>query len=1515
MNTILKKSVSLILIISLILGNNLISNKENIKAEEIEDSISQDYGLENPRIEDDATTASGTKAVWDCIYFGSYPQTELSSDDPEYISAKAIPSSQRDSNRDVTVDGEKYHFADKSDATATGTGYSWDSGTHCFKYEPIKWRVLKVEDGKALLLSDVVLDCKPLAESGSISTSVTTTKYFDLMMWLNGESNATYDHSEKNFINYAFSETEQESILESTHNSGNTNGLLSHAKIGQKIFLLSDCDLYDTEAAVSFGFAQDKDLYDEARQCKASDFAYAMGILRYSKYNESCFWWTRSSGAFVYPWGKLTNTDSVIGTNNGVRVAIEIDLSTAEWEKAESVHTGEHNWTNEVITKKPTLDEPGIRTYYCEYGDAKEEEIEKLTSSCIEDYVISLSETEYVYDGTEKKPVPLLNFLVEGEDYEIIYSDNIEAGTGLVTINGIGSFNGTVTKEFTIKKNIEYCEASLEYYTIDYTGEEMTPLVTIEGLIEGTDFEVCYVSNIKAGTAKVIINGIGEYGGSLVKSFKILSDDVANYDYGEITEIGSVDNIVWTFYEDGTLVFEGEGEMPDYSYERLPNNSLGGLTPVRFTNPPWSKYYEDVRKIIFSEGITAINKDLVFWEYTSSAMTAVWNQARLTIDELVLPSTLTSIGEEAFSYVFVEDVVIPSKVKTIGKQAFYCNIKLKNITLSNELETIGELSFAYCENLEQIKFSENLKEIGYNAFWFCEKLKSIECPDSLKNIGKNAFQYCYALEEFTFNKNIESMGEGVFSGCKSLKEISWPATIPTIPRDTFISCKQLESVNIPEGVETIEIGSFQYCYNLKSIELPSSMRTIKTNAFWGDESLKEVKLNEGLERIEHSAFNGCPINYIRISGSVTYIGAGVLADANTVFFDNGEGELVLNAYTFFDGYDSNVEKIVFSKNVSKVGVAVYNPLNVYVDYVDYLIQINDADVYYYRDTFVDELYHRQPYVTSVGIIEVDGKFYTTAGGTEMETNYGGTYIVDHDHCGEYTDYLITEDGELQIFGEGDMYDYENVEDTPWYSYADTITSVQIEDGVTSIGDNSFKGLKKLTDVTIADSVTTIGENAFVDCESLNNVSLSESIASVEKSSFDDKDSLEISCSIGSKAHIYIYKNYKNVVINAIPGICGDNTQWTIDKEGTLNILGEGEMFDYQKGKAPWYTFRTSINKVIISDGVTSVGSNAFFGCAKLTNVEGLDYVESIGENAFSQCINIKELSLENINTIKSYAFEGCKRLNSVILGDQLEELNISCFNDCTALLEIELPQSLIDIYDAGKYTNSSTVYVINKDDMAQEIFDLYNIQYRFVGEGTEEDIITEGGLHINQNISVLGCQISAHMIDDNGNRGGLRVISQVEPTIRNLDVEKVGYVVALNSYGDVYNDILDDEIYYGSDNEYIKSFESTSKGILSEKMGDSDTATYYALTISLGGLNDLSLSAAYKYRVYALLSDGTYVYSDVKTYSIESISKKIYDQSLMSTLEGHEFIYNNILSIIDPTYEVVDYNWNQTIVA
>ena len=144
--------------------------------------------------------------------------------------------------------------------------------------------------------------------------------------------------------------------------------------------------------------------------------------------------------------------------------------------------------------------------------------------------LLTLSETSYVYDGTYKKPAATVTFggkvLQEGKDYTISYRNNLNVGVTTVIATGMGDYTGYTSKNFTITKRALAGGTVSVASSVSFTGSNITPSVTVKvagrTLTSGTDYTVSYSNNKNVGTSNVYVYGKGNYSGSLSAKFDIV---------------------------------------------------------------------------------------------------------------------------------------------------------------------------------------------------------------------------------------------------------------------------------------------------------------------------------------------------------------------------------------------------------------------------------------------------------------------------------------------------------------------------------------------------------------------------------------------------------------------------------------------------------------------------------------------------------------------------------------------------------------------------------------------------------------------------------------------------------------------------------------------------------------------------------------------------------------------------------------------------------------------------------
>ncbi len=149
---------------------------------------------------------------------------------------------------------------------------------------------------------------------------------------------------------------------------------------------------------------------------------------------------------------------------------------------------------------------------------------------------VAVPETEegYVYTGDVIAPDCTVGnedgtiILQENVDYIIVFEDNTNAGTAKILVTGIGLYEGTLEGSFDIQQkdinkiNVDFAKVNASY---NYSGKPIEPVVSVEGLQKDTDYTITISDNVNPGTAKIVVNGIGNYKGEVVKTFTIIKKE------------------------------------------------------------------------------------------------------------------------------------------------------------------------------------------------------------------------------------------------------------------------------------------------------------------------------------------------------------------------------------------------------------------------------------------------------------------------------------------------------------------------------------------------------------------------------------------------------------------------------------------------------------------------------------------------------------------------------------------------------------------------------------------------------------------------------------------------------------------------------------------------------------------------------------------------------------------------------------------------------------------------------
>ncbi len=567
----------------------------------------------------------------------------------------------------------------------------------------------------------------------------------------------------------------------------------------------------------------------------------------------------------------------------------------------------------------------------------------------------------------------------------------------------------------------------------------------------------------------------------------------------------------------------------------------------------------------------------------------------------------------------------------------------------------------YRSLIKEVVISDSVTSIGFCAFYSCENLTEITIPDSVTSIGHSAFSSCDSLTEVTIGSGVTSIGNHAFYECTNLKTVNNYSSLYIVKGDDYYgdvayyadtvnwlytdtgSCGENLTYEFDVSTRTLTItGSgdmTDYSYDapwdeyrslIKEVIISDSVTSIGRCAFYSCENLTEATIGNSVTSIGYSAFYGCTsLTKITIPDSVTSIGSCAFYSCENLTEATIGNSVTSIGYDAFENCYSLTE-ITIPDSVTSIG--------------------NEA---FLGCTSLTEVTIGSG-VTSIGVCA-----FLECTNLKTVNNYSSLYIVKGDYYGDVAYYADTVNwygkptgscgaeltytfnaatGVLTISGSGNMTNYSSISSMPWYSYRDLIKEVVISDSVTSIGNYAFYDCTSLSEVTIGSGVTSIGYRAFYSCNNLKTVNNYSNLYIVK----------------GSES--YGYAGYYADTVNWYgkpTGSCGAELTYTFNAAtGVLTISGSGDMTNYSSSSsAPWNSYSSLIKEVVLPNGITSIGDDAFNNCDSLTSITIPDSVTSIGDYAFYKCNSLTKITIgSGVTSIGDYAFDDCS--NGVFFVDE-----------------------------------------------------------------------------------------------------------------------------------------------------------------------------------------------------------------------------------------------------------------------
>ena len=395
----------------------------------------------------------------------------------------------------------------------------------------------------------------------------------------------------------------------------------------------------------------------------------------------------------------------------------------------------------------------------------------------------------------------------------------------------------------------------------------------------------------------------------------------------------------------------------------------------------------------------------------------------------------------------IDDVRIGS---AIGIAANKCGDDLYWTLADSTLTITGSGAMYEYANMQMIPWYNQRNNIAY-----------VSLPDGLTNIARNAFYNCDALRTVNIPNGVTSIGRDAFYDCDALTTITLPNTVTNIGNRVFYDCYNLSSaINIPEGVTAIGDSTFYNCNRITSITIPNTVTSIGTYAFYNCDGISDIIIPNGVTTINDYTFYNCDgFTSIIIPNSVTSIGI----------------------YAF--GYCYNLASVTIGNAVSSL-----------------------ADRAFYNCSVLDIVYvlSQTPPALGTNALYSTPLCYIPAGTlAAYQASDWANYVsgfVEQGQCGDNLYWTIS-DGVLSITGSGAMYDYTAEALAPWYGQLANITTINLPDGLTSIGAWAFYDCDAISSISIPNTVTAIGNEALYHCSSLTSVSIPNSVTTLGYEAF------------------------------------------------------------------------------------------------------------------------------------------------------------------------------------------------------------------------------------------------------------------------------------------------------------------------------------------------------------------------------------------------------------------------------
>lgn len=666
------------------------------------------------------------------------------------------------------------------------------------------------------------------------------------------------------------------------------------------------------------------------------------------------------------------------------------------------------------------------------------------------------------------------------------------------------------------------------------------------------------------------------------------------------------------------------------------------------------------------------------------------------------------LDDYASKIVYIE---VDDTITTLGAYTFTGLAKLTDVKLSSSLTAIPAYAFAECEDLEEIEIPASVTEIADSAFIDCESLETVAIADgsAVTTIGASAFEGCKKLESINLPDSVTAIYQSAFEGCKKLKTLNVTSNVTVFGVDAIkdTGIKDEDTITTEKGAKYLKVGDNKYAI-LVSIDketLEEGKLTINSGVTIIPELLL-VGYTKDVKVIELAGTNAV----YSVSGNCIIKGDTVIMGVATSTITEDASITTIGKNAFYEC--KGLESITIPANVTTVEA------NAFYGATDLKTVVMADSVTEIGLNAFAECTALESLTLSAGLTVIGpATFVNCTSLVSVVIPEGVTTVSEEAFLGckklDTVTFPATLERIERLAFSGCGFKALALPETVKYvgdsafAACSAIATLDLPDNAEYIGESAFAGCTALTAIEIPATIGYIGNAAFYGCAKLATVSVyftgsnaggtdstdfawifAEDVAAMPKiKTVHVLGNAPIAagafknCSI---ENIYISSDITKIGSEAFSGCTALMNVYITDIAAWCAV----DFADYYANPLYYaknfYLNNELVTKLVIPEGVTTIGFAAFNGCSSITSVTLPSTLTTIETAAFKGCASLTEIVMpETVTTVGALAFANCASLKSVTLSANVTALEPYVFSGCKELISISIPASVTSISETA----------------------------------------------------------------------------------------------------------------------------------------------------------------------------------------------------------------------------------------